>query len=716
MTLGPGSQLGPYEILGKLGEGGMGVVYKARDSRLDRFVAVKVLPPERFADPDRKRRLVNEAKAASALNHPNIVTIHDIGRAGEVDFIAMEYVEGRTLRERIAAGPLPLEEALQYAIQVADALAKAHCAGIVHRDLKPANLMVTGDGLVKLLDFGLAKLSEPGETQTLAVLGTPGYMSPEQAEGRPADARSDIFCFGAVLLEMLAGRRPSLLEAEPELLHGVPPAVEQVVRRCLARRPEDRFQTAAELKAALEACPAKASPPASIAVLPFANLSADKENEYFSDGLAEDIIDALTRVPGLQVTARTSSFTFRGREADVREIGTKLNVSHILEGSVRKAGNRVRVTAQLVKTADGYHLWSDRWDRELADVFAIQDEISHGIVEKLRLELAPERPLVKRHTENIEAYMLYLQARQQMYIFTPQSLARSVELLERAIASDPGYALAHAGMAISYFNMGLFGFMPMHEAWVKTKSFVERALALDADLAEAHAVLGAVHICQDFDWKQGEREFRCALDLNPTSQEVSFIYDQYWLVQRGQYEEAIAESRRALARDPLSPVQHCRLGLRYMLTRQFELALGALERAVELDVTYLPAHTHMALVLLALGRISEALAMAEKAGRIAQIPRVKAVCGFVYGAAGRIDEAHQLLAQLREMARSAYVPPTCLALIHAGLGETAKVFDCLDQAVEARDGMIFHLRFFPQFDAIREDPRYQAVLRKMNLA
>jgi serine/threonine-protein kinase len=421
-------------------------------------------------------------------------------------------------------------------------------------------------------------------------------------------------------------------------------------------------------------------------------------------------------VPGLQVTARTSSFTFRGREADVREIGTKLNVSHILEGSVRKAGNRVRVTAQLVKTADGYHLWSDRWDRELADVFAIQDEISHGIVEKLRLELAPERPLIKRYTENIEAYMLYLQARQQIYLFSPQSLARSVELLERAIASDPGYALAHAGMAISYWHMGVFGFMPVREAFAKAQSFAERALALDDGLAEAHAVVGALHICQDYDWKQAEREFRRALELNPESHEVSMTYDYYWLVQRGQYEESIAESRRALARDPLSAVQHWRLGLRYMLTRQFDLALRALEEAIDLDANYFAAHGHIPCVLLAQGRIPEAVAMIEKGGPFARIPMGMAFRGLVYGAACRAGEARRVLAELQELGRSAYVPPTCFALIHAGLGETAKVFECLDQAVEARDAMIFHLKFIPQLDAIREDPRYQAVLRKINLA
>jgi len=711
-----GRTLAHYRIIEKLGQGGMGVVYKALDIRLDRFVALKVLPPEKVADPDRKRRFVQEAKSASALNHPNIITIYDIDCADGVDFIAMEYVAGRTLRQRIADGPVPLDEALRYAVQAADALAKAHGAGIIHRDLKPANLMVTGDGLVKLLDFGLAKLNDPGETQTLAVLGTPGYMSPEQAEGWPADARSDIFCFGAVLLEMLSGRRPSLLAGEPEFPHGVPPAVEQVARRCLARRPEDRFQTAAELKAALEACPAKASSPASIAVLPFANLSADKENEYFSDGLAEDVIDALTRVPGLQVTARTSSFAFRGREADVREIGTKLNVSHILEGSVRKAGNRVRVTAQLVKTADGYHLWSDRWDRELADVFAIQDEISRSIVEKLRVELAGERPLAKRHTENIEAYMLYLQARPQIYLFTPESLAKSMDFLERAIAGDPGYALAYAGMAVCYFHMAFFGFMPVREGWAKARSFAETALALDAGLAEAHAVLGVAHICHDYDWKQGERELRRAMKLNPESQEVSASYDYFWLVQTGKYQESIAECHRALARDPLSPFQHWRLALRYMLTRQFDLAIGEFEKAIHLDENYFSAHGHIPLALLALGRIPEALAVAESFAASVRFPVAMAFCGLVYGAAGRPEEARRLLAQLHEIARSAYVPPTWLALIHAGLGETAKVFECLDQAVEARDGMIFHLRFIPQLDAIRQDPRYQAFLRKINLA
>ena len=428
----------------------MGEVYKARDTRLDRMVAIKVSRTE-FTE-----RFEHEARTVAALNHPNICTLHDVGP----NYLVMEYIEGSQLK-----GPLPVDQALKCAVQICDALDAAHAKGITHRDLKPANIMVTREG-VKLLDFGLSKVSQAGQpsvTQTLsgAILGTPAYMSPEQAEGKPADARSDIFSFGAVLYEMLSGRRAfegesaistmaAVLHQEPRRLEA-PPALERVVARCLEKQAGRRFQTMLELLEALgkaqAAAPVEQQP--SIAVLPFANLSADKENEYFSDGLAEEILNLLAKIPGLKVIARTSSFAFRGKEQDITKIAEALRVRTILEGSVRRAGNRLRVTAQFINAADGTHLWSERYDRDMTDVFAIQDEIGQAISEALKVRLAPRAQAV-----NIEAYQNYLKGQYYSVRFTPESLAKAKECFEQALAIDPNYAPAYSGLAGYYYASG----------------------------------------------------------------------------------------------------------------------------------------------------------------------------------------------------------------------------------------------------------------------
>src|SRR5271170_7188655 len=424
MALAAGTRLGPYEILAAIGAGGMGEVYRATDTRLNRMVAIKVL------NGPHSERFEQEARAIAALNHPHICTLHDVGP----DYLVMEYVEGTAL-----SGPLPVEEALRLALQIAAALEAAHAKGITHRDLKPANILVTREG-VKLLDFGLAKVAEAKEasiTQTLAgtILGTAAYMSPEQAEGKPADARSDVFSFGAVLYEMLSGRRAfegesaistmaAVLREEPRRLE-TPPALERVVMRCLEKQSARRFQSMAELREALEKAAQTATfvqQQPSIAVLPFANMSADKENEYFSDGLAEEILNLLAKIPGLKVMARTSSFAFRGQEQDIRKIAERLNVRTVLEGSVRRAGNRIRVTAQLINAADESHLWSERYDRDLTDIFAIQDEIGQAISEALKVRLAPRVEKV-----NIEAYQLYLKGQYHCVRYTPESVTKAKE-------------------------------------------------------------------------------------------------------------------------------------------------------------------------------------------------------------------------------------------------------------------------------------------------
>ncbi len=502
MTLVPGNKLGPYEILSLIGTGGMGEVWKARDTRLGRIVAIKKIKEQH------SERFKQEARSIAALNHPNICQLHDIGE----DYLVLEYVEGKPL-----SSPLPEKEAVRLAIQIATALEAAHKKGIIHRDLKPGNIMVTEEGSVKLLDFGLAKLYEQDAatstsptvdfpaTQAGAVIGTVAYMSPEQAQGHPADSRSDIFSFGLVLYEMLSGRKAFSGDSNFEVMTAIvkeePPSfqtsapLDGIVRRCLAKQPSGRYQAMSEVKAALEqvfaekAAVAAAEAQPSIAVLPFVNMSGDKEQEYFSDGLAEEIINALTKISGLKVPARTSSFFFRGKEADMREISDRLKVKTVLEGSVRKSGSRIRVTAQLINAADGYHLWSERYDREMTDVFEIQDDICQAIVDKLRVELRVANPPPKRYTENIEAYNLYLKGRHLFHKATLDGLTKSKECFEQAIVKDPHYALAWHGLAMYHWYLDYRGFIKPKDANAKCRQAALKALELDERLSEGHSMV-----------------------------------------------------------------------------------------------------------------------------------------------------------------------------------------------------------------------------------
>jgi len=459
------TQLGPYVLIGSIGAGGMGEVWKARDTRLNRIVAVKRLKQEH------RKRFEQEAHAIAALNHPHICQLYDIGP----DYLVMEYVEGTP-----PPCPLPAHKAVQLAIQIASALEEAHSRGIIHRDLKPANILVNASGTAKLLDFGLATPVTPSDSDVTrntmdgAMVGTTAYLSPEQAEGKPLDARSDIFGFGAVLYEILSGSRAfegsstaqvlsAVLRDDPEPLQHVPPALQRIVFRCLAKQPDQRFPSMSALKSALEQVPVKSSEPeASIAVLPFTNMSADKENEYFSDGLAEEIINALAHIPGLKVTARTSAFAFRGKEQDIRRIAEALDVRTILEGSVRRAGNRIRVAAQLINAANGYHLWSERYDREMSDVFAIQDEIAQAIAAALQVTLSGESVTVRRYTPKLPAYEAYLKALYYTQRLTPESMSRSRDCFEEAILLDPEFALAHSAFGNHFASLAIYGLLPAH--------------------------------------------------------------------------------------------------------------------------------------------------------------------------------------------------------------------------------------------------------------
>jgi serine/threonine protein kinase/Tfp pilus assembly protein PilF len=726
MTLAPGTKLGPYEILAPIGAGGMGEVWKARDTRLGRIVAIKTVKEQH------SERFKQEARSIAALNHPYICQLFDIGP----DYLVLEYVEGKPL-----SSPLPEKEAVRLAIQIATALEAAHKKGIIHRDLKPANIMVTEEGSVKLLDFGLAKLYEQDSssyqsstvtspaTQVGAVLGTVAYMSPEQAQGQPADARSDIFSFGLVLYEMLSGRRAfssespvatalALVKDEIPPLQASP-SLEKILRRCLAKQPSGRYQTMSEVKKALEqvfeeSAKTSVEPQPSIAVLPFVNMSGDKEQEYFSDGLAEEIINALTQIPGLKVIARTSSFSFRGKETDIAQIRDRLNVQSILEGSVRKSGNRIRVTAQLINAADESHLWSQRYDREMTDVFALQDEISQAIVEKLRVRLAADRPLVKRHTENVEAYNLYLKARYQLWRLTSEGFAKSKEYYEQAIALDPNYALAWHGLAGFNNLLGMYGYMPPKAANAQAEQATRKALQLDDLLAEAHAMMGVLR-ASEFDWKGAELEFSRALALDPTSEDVLRWYTYYCLVPMRRLDEAVAAYLRAVEMDPLSPDLQYHLGYNYCLKREWNRAIKQCRNALELDPQY-GAHMLLGSCYLQIGKHDDAIRAMETQARVAGRGSLAlGTLGWAYALTGRTGEALKLLAELQERAQKEYVSFWSFAVIYSNLGEMDKAFDWFEKAVDEHDPLMLHFHVHPNYDPLHTHPRYHALLRKMNL-
>jgi len=728
MTLSPRSKLGPYEILSSIGSGGMGEVWKARDTRLGRTVAIKKVKEQH------SERFKQEARSIAALNHPNICQIFDIGD----DYLVLEYVEGKSL-----ASPLPEQEAVKLAIQIVTALEVAHKKGIIHRDLKPSNIMVTDEGTVKLLDFGLAKLYGQDQsisnlstedfpaTQAGAILGTVAYMSPEQAQSQPADARSDIFSFGLVLYEMLSGRRAfsgdsnyavmdAIVRQEPPQLQASP-VLERIVKRCLEKNPSDRYQRMSELKVELVKATAKKvtvsseEPQPSIAVLPFADMSPGKDNEWFSDGLAEEIINALTKIPDLKVVARTSAFAFRGKDQDIRKIAEALNVRTILEGSVRKAGERIRVTAQLINASDGYHLWSERYDRDMTDIFVIQDEICHAIVDKLRIQLTADRPLIKQHTKNVDAHSLYLKGLYHLNKGTPGSLYKCKEYFQQALEVDQNYSLAWYGLAWFYYDMGFLGYIVPVTAITEAKQAVLKALEIDETLPEARAMLARFRVCE-YDWEGAEHEFHRTLELAPNSLMARHDYAAYILMQTQRQDMAIDAIKKAVESDPISSFLHCLLGTLYYICQQWEPAVEYLQRALEFDPNYYLAYQFLGFTYLQVDKPDEGIAACEKAAKIlGQGQWALTIPGVAYAKAGKMDEARRFLKELQAFAEKTYVSPSAFAWIYCSLGEIEKSLDWFEKAIDQYDLLNLICYLFPIYDPIRPHPRYKALLRKMNL-
>jgi serine/threonine protein kinase len=693
MGLAAGTRVGPYEILALIGAGGMGEVWKARDTRLGRTIAIKFL---HGAQTDRFER---EARAIAALNHPYICTLYDIGP----DYLVMEYVEGAPLH-----GPLPPEETLHLARQIAEALEAAHDKGITHRDLKPGNILMTASG-IKLLDFGLAKLHEATlsiestitQTQAGMILGSPAYMSPEQAAGALVDSRSDLFSFGLVLYEMLSGRRAfggsnsnstiaAILHKEPEPLQG-PPEFDSIIRRCLRKNPADRYQTVAELRSALESVkltPAAAM--ASIAVLPFANMSGDKENEYFSDGLSEEIINELAHVSGLKVIARTSAFAFKGKQEDIRKIAETLGVNNILEGSVRRAGNRVRVMAQLITALDGSNLWSERYDREMADIFVIQDEIAQAIAAALKMRLSEAR---RGYNPPLPAYEAYLRARHYMAAFTRESLARSRQFFEAAIALDSGFAPAHSGLAMSLIASVLPGLSPAREAMPLARAAAQRALDLDPDSQEAHAALAMFAALFDFDWEEAKRRFGLAMAREPVPPYVRWNYGFAYLLPNSRPQEAAEESRRGLTDDPLSFMGRFHYAGGLIASGNDEAGEAELRELCESHPNLSQPFYLLGLSQALRGLHAEALATAESA--YSRAPWSTATTGLFAGAlmrAGETRRANELLQKL--LPGDQYGSPMGLLLFHLVLSELDRAADWARQVLEQRDPRIILVMAF----------------------
>jgi TolB-like protein/Tfp pilus assembly protein PilF len=761
MPIASGTRLGPYELIAPLGAGGMGEVYRARDVRLGREVAVKVISASFAGDAEALARFEREARAVAALSHPNILALHDYGQDGGVAYAVMELLEGETLRDRISAGPLPVRRALEFGLQIAQALTAAHEKGILHRDLKPENVFVSRDGHVKVLDFGLAKAVDlPGSTsaatdlETLGteagvILGTVGYMSPEQLRGEPTGPQSDIFSVGVILYEMVVGKNPFrrdtavetmvavLREETPPLSDSGRPApaeLEQIVAHCLEKHAGSRFQSARDLAFALrvlDRAGTRSGPQAgegereitgarrseagaeeaSVAVLPFRNLSADPEAEYFSDGITEEIIGVLSHVAALHVAARTSCFAFKGKDADVRRIGRELGVRTVLEGSVRQSGRRIRIHAQLVDVVTGYQLWSERYDRELEDVFAVQDEIARSIAETLEPRLTGGRAaeLPERTTRDVEAYDLYLKGR---HFWKPRRMRQAIECFEAAVARDPKYADAYTALAESYSVWGFYGGISSWEAYARARAAAERAQELTPDSAAVHLSLGVIEHYYGWDVAREERELRLALDRDPKLSDASF-----WLTLclsvTGRASEALEVGRRLVAREPHSADARAALAWGYAGRRRYAEALPDMEAAVRLGPDAAFALWSLGLAQQQTGAVADAVVTLERAVAVTQREHCYeiALLGGALAAGGRTTEARALLAELG--ARREYVPPYDVALLLAALGEREAALSSLERAYEERNALLWFRIHLPAFDPLRGEPRWIALSEKL---
>ena len=811
-----GQTVSHYRILEKLGGGGMGVVYKAEDTRLNRTVAIKFLPEELSHDREALKRFHREARAASALDHPNICTVHDLGEHEGQPFIVMECLEGQTLKQLIDGGessalpsgtrriPLRTDRLVDLATQIADALDAAHAKGIVHRDIKPANIFITHRGPAKILDFGLAKvtLGRPqamaGEASTElqtaaeAVAGTVQYMSPEQALGQPVDARSDLFSFGSVLYEMATGCIPFLgstlsetiahiLYSQPEAIarfnYNVPAELEGIIRKCLEKEPEDRYQSAKELRVDLQrlkretdstragvgvgpALPKGARPAVprrkrwivaiagaavmvaaavfiawnvtglrdrllgragapriqSLAVLPLENLSGDKEQEYFADGMTEELITKLATISALKIISRTSVMQYKGSKKPLPQIAKELNVDAVVEGSVLREGNVVRITAQLIQAATDQHLWANSYERDLHGVLRLQSEVARTVADEIQVKLTPQEQarLARAQPVNPEAHLAYLRGRHSLEKYTQEDLTKALEYFQKAIEIDPTYAPAYAGLADAHYGFSNIYISP-RMAMPRVKTAALKALALDETLAEAHVSLAMAKLSYDYDYPGAETELRRAIELNPNYAPAHLAYG-WFLAGMERFEEAKAQVSRAHELDPLSLyIRTYGILPAVYFARQYDEAAKQLQEIVLTDPNYFFVHAYLGLVYEQQGKLSEAVAEFQRATALDDSPEPRAQLAHAYALAGRKSEARKLLAELRERPKHQYLSPYNIALIYVGLGDYPRALQSLENALEDRSEWCPFLKVDPRLDPLRSSPRFQNLLRRMNL-
>jgi len=754
IRLEKGTRLGDYEIQSLLGAGGMGEVYRARDLRLRRDVAVKVLPAVVSSDPERLRRFEQEATAAAALNHPNILAVHQLGTYAGTPYLVSELLEGETLREQIRRGRVAQRRVIDYGVQIAHGLAAAHEKGIVHRDLKPENLFLTKDGRIKILDFGLAKLMQPqpgsersaptigSETEPGLVMGTVGYMSPEQVRGQNADHRADIFAFGAILYEMLTGKRAfqkptspetmaAILNEDPpaisQITPGLSPAMQRIVRRCLEKNPEQRFQSASDLAFALAAltdaqdiinkgltkgesartqytalaagvallaallvlsslwvarrwqskrAAADASGIRSLAVLPLTNLSGDREQDYFADGMTEQLTTTLGQISALRVISRTSAMHYKNSQKTLPEIAGELHVDAVVEGSVERVGNQVRITAQLIEAATDRHLWARSYERDLRGILTLQDDVAQAIASEVRVNLTPQeqKQLARARQVIPQAQELYLRGLYDLRKGTAASIDEAIGEFQQAIAIDPNEAHAYAELASAYYDQSTVLRAPL-EVMPKAKAAAIRALELDDSLAEAHGSLGYVKLLFDWDWPGAEHEFRRALELNPNLPRVHIGYAIFLLTLR-RPDEASEEFSRADALDPFTGQSHMDRAWLLFNASRFEEAIQAATSTGDDRV--------VALASAELGRSEEAIAAADRAVTRTKNPLLVAQIASAYALAGNKDKAKALLTRLEAQVRQRYVCGFNVACVYAGLGEKEQAFAWLEKAYRDR--------------------------------